>query len=182
MAKKRYNPKKEKLKKAILKIGIFQLIVLLFVFVVIYESKPILESECVKATLTIDDLDYRLGYGEHKCVVISEGTEYIFSNVGMVGKNAPREIFESLYGVKYIEVMYTERVGVFGRYKLIIDARYQDEIYYDYNEHFSNKQITLTLVIIFSSIFEVVFLLLTVEYLCFNKREFGLVKKRKKKP
>ena len=100
-----------------------QAVILILFLACFYGSKPIELDNCTQKQIVITDKTYELPiYGEHKCYVFSNEDRYEIPSE----EHSPKEVYEMIDVGKVLCIKYTERIGFFKKYNLIVDAKYED--------------------------------------------------------
>lgn len=182
MRKTNVNIKRIKFVKRMLIKFILGQIVILLVFVLLFqESKPIDINSCTNTRIIVEDKEYTRVYQEYKCRIFSNGIRYDFYNTGSSGKYTSKELYEKIVIGEILDISYINRYGFFGKYNLIVDAKDETNIYLDFNSYNLQKEKANISVIIMFSIIELVFLSAFIVAFIFNRKELKIFLSKKKK-
>lgn len=178
--KKQNNLKSKTTARFLIKCILIQVAILLFFSYAFYHSMPINANDCISKEIVIEDKEYVRAFYEDKCYVFCDDIKYEYANLGMFGKYSHFEFYESINIGQTLDIVYTERFGLLGKYNYIVGAKDDTNVYLDFESYNSSKQIGFGFMIAIFFLFEVIYvavLLLTI----FVNKNFKFSPHRKKK-
>ena len=163
-------------KKLLLYFIIVQIIILALFSLLAIESKPINISDCMQKDITVEKTEYRLAFREYQFSVFANDVQYKFPNL-VYTNNEPNKKIEASDS---LTITYVRKLGFFGKYNLIIDARNGDNVYLDSTSYNEQSEVAFLLTIILSCVVEFVFLGAIIIIIIFNFKDLKLVTKKRK--
>ena len=144
--------------KRIVRIVLFQFIMIsLFTFVII-EARPIDASKVVFKRVSVDEVLLLPTLTETELIVRSGSEKYIFSNsVFRKSEYSKKELYEILLPVDNLDIVYGEDNELLGKRKLILAASTDDVVFYTLADYYASfRGVSLVVVCVFV-LFEVFF-------------------------
>ena len=179
MKKAKRNTKQVKLLRRILMIfSASQIVIFALFFLLLRESRPIEISDCQSARIVIDDKSYERVYGEYRCRIFHNGIQYDFANMGR-GEYSARELYENLEFGNEVNISYVNKYSIFGKYYLIVDARDDKAVYFNFDLYNSQKEKAFCSVIVLFFIIELFLVIVGFWILIINRRDVKSKSNRK---
>lgn len=174
MKKAKRNVKAMKLVKKTVVFALVQLLIVVFFLRFISESKLIVLEDTTPITVTVDDIKYERVISEYRFSIYSDSIEYRFHNQGVFARYSNRELYETIEIGDEISIVYVERYDLTGKYKSVIDARTEMIVYRSIEEYNELREPAFIAAIVISSIIELVFILVFIVWIMFNREGMKL--------
>ena len=134
---------------------LIQIVILLFLIVGIYESKPIDINDCETKQITVDAKEYYYGYNEYKCRIYSNGIRFWLPSHSISPGYNPREFYDTIQEGDKLDITYT-KYGVRKR-NLVVAVKDETTTYLDFDLYNSQKKPAFIAVIVLFAVVELIF-------------------------
>ncbi len=140
--------------KRTIRLVLYQVIMAIFFALLIYQSVPINLDSCEASTITVEDKKFSSSKSSSKCILFYESKRHEI----MSDKYTARELYDKIAIGTELDIIYTFRYDFFGKYRLIVQASHGTNVYGTLESFNAQREIVVTVVIIFCSVAEAVFL------------------------
>ena len=134
---------------------LIQIVILLFLIVGIYESKPIDINDCETKQITVDAKEYYYGYNEYKCRIYSNGIRFWLPSHSISPGYNPREFYDTIQEGDKLDITYT-KYGVRKR-NLVVAVKDETTTYLDFDLYNSQKKSAFIAMIVLFAVVELIF-------------------------
>ena len=134
---------------------LIQIVILLFLIVGIYESKPIDINDCENKEIIVDAKEYIYVFSEYRCRIYSNGIRFWLPNHSISPVYNPREFYDTIQEGDKLDITYT-KYGVRKR-NLVVAVKDETTTYLDFDLYNSQKKSAFIAMIVLFAVVELIF-------------------------
>ena len=156
--------------KECISFALVQILVLLSLLLVFYQTQPIDINSCESQTIRVDEVIYRHGRSS-QCYIVADNIKYKFPGRGATGEYSSLELSKKIQKGDKLNIISYEKSSLFGKFKQIVDARDETDVYTNFHSYNKGHQSARLMLIVLFVIIEMLFLCVLLSWVYLNRKE-----------